>query len=399
MSSEATGLPPDDTHLLRDPNLHVIFGVTLMAVLGVSSVTPAFPEIAETLDLSPRAVGLLVAVFTLPGVGLTPILGVLGDRFGRKRILVPSLVLFAVAGTACSLARQFPLLLLLRFLQGAGAAALGIINVTLVGDLYEGVRRTAAMGYNASVLSMGTAVYPLLGGALALLGWHYPFVLPILALPVALVVLVRLRNPEPQRSQPLGAYLRGAVDSVLTRQAIALFVASLVAFVVLYGAYLTYLPFLMRGAFDASALLIGLVMSGASLATGVTSFTLGTLARRFSERTLVRWGFVCYAMAMVGIPLAHGIAPLLIPVLVFGVANGITIPSILTQLAGLAPRQQRAAFMSVNGMVLRLGQTLGPVVAGGMLHLWGLAGAYYGSAFLAVLAVGVISALLGIGRT
>ena len=71
--------------LLRDPNLHVIFGVTLMAVLGVSSITPAFPQIADELNLSPGAVGMLVAIFTLPGATLTPVIGVLGDRIGRKR--------------------------------------------------------------------------------------------------------------------------------------------------------------------------------------------------------------------------------------------------------------------------------------------------------------------------
>ena len=55
-----------EAQLLRDPNLHVIFGVTMMAVHGVSSITPAFPDIAVALGLTPHQVGLLVAVFTLP---------------------------------------------------------------------------------------------------------------------------------------------------------------------------------------------------------------------------------------------------------------------------------------------------------------------------------------------
>ena len=86
--------------LYRDRNLQVIFGVTLMAVLGVTSITPAFPSIMRELGITGSQVGLLITSFTLPGVILAPFLGVLADRFGRKKILVPSLFLFAIAGTA-----------------------------------------------------------------------------------------------------------------------------------------------------------------------------------------------------------------------------------------------------------------------------------------------------------
>ncbi len=154
----------------RDPNLRILFCVTLTAVLGVSSVTPVFPTMQKALGITPQATGLLVTVFTLPGVVAAPLLGILSDRVGRKRILVPSLLLFAAAGAAIPLAPSFTGMLALRFVQGLGAAALGSLNVTIIGDLYSGQRTTAAMGYNAGVLSLGTALYPSLGGGLAALG-------------------------------------------------------------------------------------------------------------------------------------------------------------------------------------------------------------------------------------
>lgn len=386
-------------HPLTDPNLRAIFGVTLIAVLGVSSITPAFPEIADALELTPHAVGLLVAVFTLPGIVLAPLGGILADRYGRKAILIPSLVLFALAGAACGLAKSFPLLLGLRAVQGIGAASLGVLNVTLIGDLFADWRRAAAMGYNASVLSVGTALYPAIGGALALLGWAYPFVLALLALPVAWVVWRRLSPPDPPAMPDLGVYLRTAATGLRDRRALALFAASLGAFVILYGAYLTYLPFLLRQAFGASSLLIGLVMSATSLATAVTAFRLGTLARRFTERRLVLAGFVLYAIAMVGLALAPTLGLLLVPIAIYGVGNGITIPSILTMLTGLARPEFRAAFMSVNGMVLRTGQTLGPLIVGAMLSAGGLVGAYLGSAGVAVVVLVLLAAVLRPGPT
>ena len=63
-----------------------------MAVLGVSSITPVFPDLVRELGISGVEVGLLITFFTLPGVFLAPVLGVLADRFGRKKILIPSII-------------------------------------------------------------------------------------------------------------------------------------------------------------------------------------------------------------------------------------------------------------------------------------------------------------------
>jgi MFS family permease len=172
-------------NLWRDRNLHIVFGVTLMSVLGVASVAPVLPRLAVVFGVSPQRAGLLITSFTFPGVLLTPVAGVLADRFGRRRIMVPALWLFALAGIACAAADSFVQLLVLRALQGVGAAALGALNMVLLGDLYEGRRRAAAMGLNMSVLSVGTALYPALGGLLAELGWRWPFLLAAAAAPVA----------------------------------------------------------------------------------------------------------------------------------------------------------------------------------------------------------------------
>jgi predicted MFS family arabinose efflux permease len=353
-----------------------------MAMLGVASVTPAFPQISEQLTVTPQAVGLLISVFTLPGAVLAPFLGVLADRYGRKRVLVPSLFLFGIAGFACGFARTFELLMGLRLLQGLGGAALGSMNVTIIGDLYQGPRRTTAFGYNASVLSVGTALYPAIGGALALIGWYMPFFLPVLAVPVGLFVLLVLQSPEPTVRTGLSEYLRSTLRMFRNREVLALFAAGIVTFILIYGAYLSYLPFLLEGSFGFSSLWIGLVMATTSLATVVASFYLGRLARAYGEGRLIKFGFMLYVVAFAAIPFADSIWGIIALILVFGAANGINIPSILTIVAGYPPAESRAAFMSVNGMALRLGQTLGPVAAGAAFALRGVGGAFLASAAL-----------------
>jgi ACDE family multidrug resistance protein len=383
--------PKGNTASLRSPELRIISGVTLTAVLGVASLAPALPKIAAALEVSAAHVALLITVFTMPGIVLTPVLGVVADRIGRRRVLIPSLLLFAVAGVACAFARSFPLLVALRFVQGIGAAPLGSLNVTLIGDLFEGRQRTAAMGYNASVLSVGTALYPAIGGALAALAWYAPFTLAIVAIPAAAAVAFRLRVPEPLQHHTLARYLGQVWSEVRTRRVIGLFVASTVIFILLYGAYITFFPFLMAERFRATPVVIGLVMSGSSVTTALTAALLGQLSRRLPEQRIVKLGFVVFAIGVAVTPSMPGIIWMAIPAALLGIAIGTTIPVVQTILAGLAPPERRAAFMSLNGMVLRLGQTLGPVAAAAV-HGWlGIDAVFLAGAALALAMAGLMA--------
>lgn len=364
----------------RDTNLQIIFAVTLMVVLGVSSIAPAFLEIAQGLMIEEQDTGMLIVVFTLPGVILTPILGVAADRYGRKKVLVPSLFLFGIAGFLCGFARDFDFLLLLRFFQGVGAASLGSLNITIIGDIYSGRERAAAMGYNASILSIGTASYPFIGGALAELEWYYPFFLPIVAIPIGLAALFHLKSPEPRNEEQLREYLITAWQSIKRRKVIGLYTASIFTFIILYGSYLTFFPILVGKRFEASPLIIGLVMSAMSLSTATTSSQLGRLVQIFKEVSLLKMAYIIYAVALIAIPFAPSIWVILIPALTLGVAQGTNIPNIYTLLAGLAPIEHRAAFMSINGMVLRLGQTIGPFLMG---LVYVASGEFVGSVFYA----------------
>ena len=380
--------------LYRNRNLHIIFGVTLIAVLGVSSITPAFPSIMHDLDITGGQVGLLITFFTLPGVILAPFLGVMADRFGRKRILVPSLFLFAIAGTACTFIRDFNILLVLRVFQGIGGAGLGSINTTIIGDLYSGRQRAEAMGLNASVLSVGLASYPLIGGALALLGWHYPFALSIIAVPIGILVLAVLKNPEPRSSQGLREYLSGTWGYLKNIRVAALFTAGILTFIIIYGAYLTYFTLLLGETFHASSFIIGVIMSCGSLTNAAVATQLGRINRWLSLSTIIKLAFVAYALALVLIPLTPSLWLLLIPAVIFGMAGGANMPSIQTAVASLAPLEYRAAFMSINATMLRLGQTIGPPIMGLIYAYQGLDATFFTTAALALM-VPVIATVFG----
>jgi MFS family permease len=380
--------------LYLETNLQIIFCVTLMAILGVSSITPAFPKIIENFNILPQNVGLLITCFTLPGIVLTPLLGIFADRYGRKKILVPSLMIFGIAGSLCAFTRDFNSLLILRTIQGIGAASLGFLNITILGDLYSGKERTAAMGYNVSVLSVGTATFPIIGGILATFGWYYPFFLPVLAIPIGLVSLLLLKSPEQINRVFFKDYLFNTWVIVKNRKVVGLFIASIIGFIILYGPLLTYLPLLIEQGFNGSSVIIGLIMATMSITTALISSNLGNLTKRFSEENLLWSSFILYTVALLMIPKVPNIWMLTVAIIIYGIGHGLNIPTIQTLLAGSSSVEERGVIMSLNGMVLRIGQTLGPLVMGIIFVGWGLESTFYMGSILALIMFIIIKILI-----
>ncbi len=365
-------------------NLTVIFLITLTAVMGVATITPALPQIVERFNITPTQVALLITVFTLPGIFLSPFAGLLADKWGRKKILFPSLLLFGIAGVACFFTRDWYLLLIFRFFQGIGSAPLGSLNVTLIGDLFSGERRAQVMGYNASVLSIGTAVYPGVGGALAMLGWQFPFLLTLLAIPTAVLLVRCLNNPEPTKQVSFVDYIKEVWGYINKKTVWGLFLINVLMFVILYGAYLTYFPQLLKERFQFEAWQIGLIMSAFSVVTAITSSQLGRIQRKLKPLQIFKLGFLLYGVSMITIAFVFQAWQLFFPLICFGLAHGMLIPSIPNVLVTFAPINVRAGFMSINGMILRLGQSLGPVTIGLFYLAGGTTLAFVGGAIVAV---------------
>jgi predicted MFS family arabinose efflux permease len=268
-----------------------------------------------------------------------------------------------------------------------GAAALGTLNVTVTGDIYGGRERAAALGYNSSVLSAGTASYPVIGDALARFGWFYPFALPLIAIPVGIFAVFSLRNPEPESEQGLKEYFRSTRRHLPDREVVGLVGVSLLKFVVLLGPQFSYLHIPMNDRFDAPTPVIGGVLSGASDHHG-----LGLLPTRPPDGALPR-----EHPAPVSLPTprrrphpgrrdAHPAPAPDTPPVLFGVARGSNLPNVLSLLNSHAPSENRGAFMAANGMALRTAQTVGPLLMVSLAGSLGATGAYLATAIIALAA-------------
>lgn len=336
--------------------------------MGVNLIAPALPATAAALNIPKVNLGWLITTFTLPGLLLTPLIGMLADKYGRKQVLAPSLIVFGLAGSGCFLAKSSEMLLLLRMVQGIGGAGLILLGTTLIGDMFHGLDRSVAMGENASILSIATGVSPLAGGLLALISWNYPYLLFIFAIPLAVAVIL-MDCPTIQNDFSLNRYVADIWFLIKRPRPLALFGAGILTFVSLYGGILTYLGILLNKNFGAGSSMIGLYLSVMSLAAAISSSQAGRLHKRFLKSYLVLAGFTFYAFSLFLIPFAKSLPELFLPVVLFGIGHGINMPSLQTIATELAPDRYRGSLVSLFGLAMRIGQTIGPPILGIMPNL------------------------------
>ncbi len=354
--------PPTDSSIGIDRSLAFIFCITMASVMGTTSITPAFPDFRRHFGISEDQVALLISFYTVPGILLSPFTGWMADKYGRKEVLLPSLLLFGIAGGCCFFASSFAILLLLRFLQGMGAASLGALNTALIGDRYSGRKRITVMGYNSSVLSIATGVYPAVGGGLALLGWNFPFLLPLIAIPLAIMTGRYLKDRYSPSTGSKNYW--GRLWKSTNRKLALIFLSVSVVFILFFGAYLSYFPFLLSDKFKFGSGTIGLIMATMSVSTAFTSFQTGRISRKFSLPKLLQNAFLLYAVALLLIALANSVFLVVIASMILGLAQGLCMPAAVSLIAIYAPGEMRGMYMSLNVMSIRAGQTIGPLLMG-----------------------------------
>ncbi|MDT7667569.1 MAG: hypothetical protein QOC74_352, partial [Pseudonocardiales bacterium] len=162
-----------------------------MTLLDVSIVNVALPSMEHSLDMSTTDVTWAVAGYALTfGLTLVPA-GRLGDVYGRRKLFLTGLALFAVTAVICGAAPNATVLIVGRLCRGVSAGLLAPQVIGLMQQMYTGPRRGKALGYYGATVGLSTAIGPLLGGIVLQVfgvaeGWRYVFYLSI---PVVLVTL------------------------------------------------------------------------------------------------------------------------------------------------------------------------------------------------------------------
>ena len=156
-----------------------------IAFLDGSVVNVAMPAIANDLNADATAIQWIVNGYQLPLAALLLVGGAAGDQFGRRRIFVVGVIIFAAASIWCGFSQSSTQLIVARTVQGVGAALLVPSSLAIIGDAFEESERGKAIGTWAAFSALAGAAGPILGGWIVdHTTWHWIFLInPLLALP------------------------------------------------------------------------------------------------------------------------------------------------------------------------------------------------------------------------
>jgi MFS family permease len=358
--------------VVRETDFQVLFLANVVAPLGAAVITPLLDSLTGPLGATPANVGLLMSAFTAPPIVLIPLVGLLSDRYGRKPLIVVGLLLFGAGGSAIFLADTFRVALGLRLLQGIGFAAVAPLVITSIGDLYEGSKEATAQGVRFTGSGIVQSVAPLVSGLLVGLGWQYPFLLYLVAFPIALIVYLRFQEPstgDPDR--PVRAEPRSDPDEAGSFRALlgqrrmqALMLARGLPMLVWIG-FLTYNSLIVGALLGGNPAQAGLLAAVGSIAYAGAATQAGRITDVFATRLRpILAGNVLLGGGFVLVLVVPSLSGALVGILITGAGFGILLSLYRSVITGVAPPSHRGGLVSVTEAFGRLVSTLTPVVMG-----------------------------------
>jgi MFS family permease len=356
----------DSTKVLKTYSFRIILGIVVMAVIGGSLVAPILPSMIEPLGTSNEMVGLVMSIYTLCALISTPMHGVLADRLGRKKVLVPAIILYGISGFSIVFADEFYSVLVLRGLQGIGAAGMMSLGVTLIGDIFTDKARAVAMGYRSSAQSFVNAGIPFISGTVATITWFYPFYVYILAVPLALLVSIRLDIGETKSKTTLNDYFKSIFLVMKDRKTLWVYVSNLFVFIFLY-CLIVYAPILIVEKLELSTMYTGLMLSVGSAVAAITASQSGRLFYQFKNYKIITIGFIFCGTGLLMISFAFSFIYLLGCIVIWGIGFGLVFPALNTIVTQLVSSHLRAGIVSGFTTMTYIGQTISPPLFGFIL--------------------------------
>jgi DHA1 family multidrug resistance protein-like MFS transporter len=356
-------------------NLYALWAAQFLAMIGLTLIAPFIPLYIETLGVTRMAdverwSGLLFAAPFLAQALVSPVWGVLGDRYGRKMMVIRALAGIGSTNFLSAFVQQVQQLLGLRVIQGGVSGFVAATNALVSASIPKD-RVGSALGFLQTSLTAGGVIGPLIGGVLAdLLGYRRVFIINALMCWLAAVVVVRLtREQRVASATRTGPGVRAHVASFLgspTLRTVGLLLVTSQAAVWTIEPIFPVFVGTLGVPQDRVATVAGVLFS----VTGIASIVGAPLWGRASDRigegrvlTFVLWGScVAYAVqASVRSPVT-----LFVYRAALGFFIGGVMPPLYAIVTRLTPESRLGGMMGVTSSAITIGNLIGPLL-GGML--------------------------------
>lgn len=266
--------------------MYLFITILIMEILGGAEVdifVPSFPDLQRTFNLSPFMVELTLAVNLTAHCLTSLIVGNLGDRYGRRPIILIGLYVFIVGSVFCIFSTAYWHLLFGRFLQGAGISAPVVLSYLVIADKYSAAKQQELMGVLNGALTLGMAFAPVVGSYVNMFfHWQGNFVL-LLILSLVCLVLGSIFLPKAVKNPNVSMSLR-EYKPIFRSKVAFYYIATIILGLQSYWVFVGMSPILYMEDLGVSLKEFGFYQGALAITFSIGSFSSGIFLRKFGQK-------------------------------------------------------------------------------------------------------------------
>jgi MFS transporter, DHA1 family, tetracycline resistance protein len=357
----------------RSP-LIVILTTVFIDLVGFGIVIPVLPFYAEgtTFNATPRTVGLLFASYSIMQLIFSPILGGLSDKYGRRPVLLISIIGTGIGFLVLGFAQSLSMLFVGRILDGITGGNISTAQA-YIADITTKENRASGMGLIGAAFGVGFVFGPAIGGILSRWGIQVPFLFAA-GLCFANAILLYFRLPETVTSQRPATNRAargrgfGQLFQSLKRPRLAFVLTIYFLFVVSFSIMTTSFSLYTMFRFGYDAQHTGYLFAYVGIiAVIIQGGLIGRLVKRFGELPLIIVGALCFAISLFAVPFvgpaAGGLGALLVGGGVFSMGNSLATPALTSLASKSAGAEEQGTILGVTQSVASMARAIGPFLA------------------------------------
>ena len=360
--------------------LLVIFLTIFVNLVGFGIIIPLLPFYAETFGASPLVVGLLFAVFSLCQLVAAPILGDLSDRYGRRPILIISLIGTVVSFVMLALAQSLTMLFIARIVDGLSGGNISTARA-YVADVTEPKDRSRAFGLIGAAFGLGFILGPGISALLAPISYTAPiWAAAGITLVATAMAFFWLPETVHRTHAGTGMPFRNVLVMMgrpVLRRVLLMDFAYWFAFAIFQTTFALFAA--ARFGFDAARTAF-FFAAFAVLGAVVQGVFIRTIVQRLGDKRTFMLGLVFAATGLVAATLTHTVAFFAISLVPLALGIGFGHPTMSSMISRAARAEEQGRVQGAASAVESLGRTIGPVWGSASLQRYGEASPYIAAA-------------------
>lgn len=344
----------------------VLFGGTLLNRIGESMIWPFLTVfMRDRLDIAVAKVTFLLTLQAIASIIATSITGVAVDRFGRKNVMLISLLGNSGVFIAMLLTQQFWLWAIILMVKGALDPMYKVGSQSMVADIVGEDLRSKAYALKRTAANVGVSIGPVIGGVLVLISYAPIFIgAAVVMLIYTLIILRYVPETIPVDDNPKRAF---GYISVLKDQLFVTYCLIYIMALMPYILMMTLMPVYMKDEFQIPEAAFGGMLTMNAIMVVLMQYGITRYSDRYPAliTLVIGSGFSTAAMLLMGV--AQTVSVFVAAMFVLTIAEMLLVPTATTFAANLAPTDKRGRYMSLYTLTWGVGQAVG-LSAGGVIN-------------------------------